>query len=414
VVTTREEGSRSTGAIEKVFREEYAVVFSGLVRVLGDFDEAEDAIAEAFASAIEAWPKTGHPHNRAAWITTAARNAAVSARRRRAVAARKEPEVEHLLSQPADDADDRLRLIFTCCHPALAPEASIPFALRTTCGLSTSAVARLLLVPEATVAQRLVRAKRKIRESGISYAVPDADHLDARVEAVLHVVYLMFTEGYAPAEEELVVNVELCEEAIRLARLLAQLLPTDGETRGLLALMLLHHARRGARSDDRGDIVPLDRQDRSLWDRGAIGEGVRQLDEALHRRGTGPYRIQAAIAALHAQATSPHETDWAQIASLYQELYAREPSAPAAVSWCVALGMALGPGDGLALLERLAREGALAGSDRVHAARADLLRRAGREAEARAAYAAAVAAARSAKERRFLERRASGLARARG
>ena len=376
-----------------------------LVRVLGDFDDAEDALQHAFVAATTSWDIDGVPENPGAWIATAAKNAALSARRHQAVVARTEPELEFLFARPQDDADDRLRLIFTCCHPALAPETSIALALRTTCGLTTPAIARLLLVPEATLAQRLVRAKRKIREAKIPFRIPDADHLDARIEAALHVAYLMFTEGYAPVEGEVVVNAELCEEAIRLGKLLAQLLPTDGETRGLLALMLIHHARRAARYDDAGEMIPLDEQDRSRWDRVAIDEGVRELHDALARAGTGPYRIEAAIAALHAEARSSDATDWPQIASLYQELFARAPSGPAAVNWCLAIGRALGPEHGLSKLDLLSREGALSGSDRVHAARADLLRRAGFADRARAEYGLALRSARNERERRFFATR---------
>jgi RNA polymerase sigma-70 factor (ECF subfamily) len=348
VEATREEVSKSTASIEKVFRQEYARIFAHLVRLLGDFDAAEDALQDAYAAALTAW--TVEPENPGAWITVAARNAAISAQRKRLVAERKERDLIDLAPVREED-DDRLRLIFTCCHPALAADSSIALALRTIGGLSTDAIARLLLVPEPTVAQRLVRAKRKIRASGIPFALPADEQLEPRIDAALNVVYLMFTAGYVPTDRA-VINVPLCEEAIRLGRLMTQLLPRDGETRGLLALMLLHHARHAARVDASGGLVPLEAQDRARWDRSAIAEGVRTLDEAFTRGGTGVYRIEAAIAALH---TEP-ATDWPQIASLYQELYARAPSAPTGLGWCIALGMARSADHGLALLERLELE----------------------------------------------------------
>jgi RNA polymerase sigma-70 factor (ECF subfamily) len=295
--------------------------------------------------------------------------------------------------------------MFTCCHPALAEEARVALTLQTLCGLTAAAIARLFLAPEATVAQRLTRAKRKIRASGIPYEVPSAERLDERLPAVLEVVYLLFTEGYATSSGEPVVNAELCEEAIRLGRELCLLAPTHAEARGLYALMLLHHARRATRVDAAGDIVALEEQDRSLWDRPAIDEGARQLDDALARGAAGPFQIQAAVAALHATAPRAEATDWPQIAALYEILWREQPVAPVALSLAFAVGMAEGPERGLARLDDLASAGALDGCERVAAARAELLRRAGRLDEARCAYEAALASARHARERRYLQHR---------
>lgn len=391
-------------SIEATFREEYAAVFASLLRATRDFDAAEEALQQAFTAAVEAWPRDGVPARPGAWIVTAARNAAASAARHRAMAARKHVELA-IQDAAEDDEDDRLRLIFTCCHPALSPETSIALALRTVCGVPTPAVARLLLAPEATIAQRLVRAKHKIREARIPFRVPDDEHVDERLANVLSVVYLLFTAGYSPSSGDRVVNVELCAEAVRLGRLVAQLLPARAEVRGLLALMLLHHARHAARVDAAGEIVPLEDQDRARWDHAAIAEGRRLLDEALARRAPGPFQIQAAIAALHAGAPSAAATDWAQIAALYEELWRREPSPAVALNLAIAMGMALGPEAGLARIDAGVAAGVLRGFDRVSLARADLLRRAGRHPEAVAAYRDALACARTPREQRLIERR---------
>jgi RNA polymerase sigma-70 factor (ECF subfamily) len=412
MTTTRDEPPKSTPAaeVERIFREEHALVFSGLVRVLGDFEAAEDALQEALVTALEDWPRGGVPERPAAWITTVARNAATTAFRRAAVARRKQSDVEELRDAAAPDSealvpDDRLRLLFTCCHPALGDEASVALALRTMCGLPTSAIARLFFVPEPTIAQRLVRAKRKIRTSGVPFRVPDAEHLEERTGRVLHIVYLLFTEGHAPTSGTGAVVPELCEEAIRLARLLVQMMPTDAEARALYALMLLHHARRAARVDARGDIVPLEEQDRAKWDAAMAAEGARQLDEALGRARTGAFAIQAAIAALHSQAPRATDTDWTQIAALYEDLVRVQPSPAARLAGAVAMGMALGPEEGLRRIDALDRDGTLVGLDRVAAARADLLRRAGRLEEACAAYEEARKHARTPPEVRLIERR---------
>jgi RNA polymerase sigma-70 factor (ECF subfamily) len=312
-----------------------------------------------------------------------------------------------VLGPTEDIPDDRLRLIFTCCHPALAPEASAALALRTMCGLGTDAIARLFLTSEATVAQRLVRAKHKIRSAAIPFRIPPDDRLDERVEGVLRVIYLLFTQGYAPSAGDAVVLPEACDEAIRLGRVLTQLLPTHAEAGGLLALMVLHHARRAARANADGDLVPLEEQDRSLWDQRGVDEGKRRLEEALRRGPPGPYQIQACIAALHAEAPDNERTDWPQIAALYEELWRVQPTPAVAVGLCVAMGSALGAEAGLSRLEAFVADGSLRGFDRLAAARADLLRRAGRSAEARGAYREAVARARTVRETRFLERRAA-------
>ena len=393
------------GVVESVFKREHARVFAGLVRHFGDFDAAEDALQDAFVTALQTWPDQGLPERPAAWITTVAKNSATSALRHRSLADRKHAELA-VDAQPVIDGDEipdeRLRLIFTCCHPALSEEARVALTLHTMCGVPTPAIARLFLVTEQTIAQRLVRAKRKIREANIPYSIPDGDCIEERVHEVLAVVYLMFTEGYSSTDGTTVVRTELCEEAIRLARVLVHLMPADAEVRGLLALMLLHHARRAARTTADGDIVAIEHQDRALWDRDMIDEGTRALDEAVARRRRGPYQIQAAIAAIHANARTAGETDWVEIAALYDALVELEPSSPALIARAVAHGMAHGCDAGLALLE--------GASDRLAwAARADLLRRAGRGDEAARAYDQAIAVARNERERRFLVQRRATL-----
>lgn len=397
--------------LESIVRNEHGRVFALLLRDAGDFDAAEDALQEAFVAALGSWPRQGAPACPAAWLLCVARNNLRSRLRHDAVVRRKHDQLgrEVVAAVPSLDGDElpdeRLRLLFTCCHPALSEEARVALTLREMCGLRTGSIARLFFLPEATVAQRLVRAKRKLRASAVPFAVPRAEQLDERVEAVLAVVYLLFTEGYSPTGDGPLVQGELCDEAIRLQRVFCHLMPQHSEARGLLALMLLHDARRAARSDEAGHGVPLEAQDRARWDRRAIAEGIRHLEEALARDRPGPYQIQAAIAALHASAPRSEDTDWPQIAGLYAELWRRQPSQAVALNLAVAEGMAHGPEWGLRQLDAFVAAGGLAGCDRVHAARADLLLRAGRRAEAQASYVEALARARNQHQARFLRHR---------
>jgi RNA polymerase sigma-70 factor, ECF subfamily len=396
-------------AVAAVLRADYGRIFAMLVHRLGDFHLAEDALAEAIARATEAWPRTGTPENPAAWLLTVARNAGMSALRHEEIVRSKRDLVAHTLAavepETGDIPDERLRLIFTCCHPALAEEARVALTLHTLCALSTATIARLFFTSESTIAQRLVRAKRKIKTSRIPYVVPSAEAIDDRIEAVLAVVYLVFTAGYARHEPRQ--GWPLCDEAIRLARVLCGLVPAHAEARGLLALLLLHHARRDAR--DLGDADGgLEDQDRARWLTHEIEEGCRALDEALAAGSPGPFQIQAAIAALHATAATPAQTDWPQIVELYRALWRRTPTPSIAVALAVAVGMAHGPEPGLAELDAFEACGALAGSDRVAAARADLLRRAGRLEDAATAYRQAHALASSERERRYFLRRLEG------
>ncbi len=414
-------------AVAQAFRSEWGRVVATLIRTTGDWDLAEECAQEAFARALERWPTDGIPERPGAWLTTTARNRAFDRLRRAATGANKIRELGMRSLRGDDDnddddgldvdpaatsgvADDRLRLMFTCCHPALSIDARVALTLRTLAGLTTPEIARAFLVPEPTMAQRLVRAKHKIRNAGIPYRVPPAHMLPERTGAVLGVVYLLFNEGYAASDGDDLVRSTLCDEAIRLGRTLAALMPDEPEVLGLLALMVLHNARRDARVDELGDLVSLEEQDRTRWDRGAVEEGVAVLDAALRRSEPGPYQVQAAIAACHATAPDAQSTDWHEIAALYDTLARFTPSPVVELNRAVAIAMAEGPEVGLALVDALDASGRLRGYRLLPATRADLLRRMGRTAEAVDAYRAALAMAATDAERRYLSRRLGELA----
>ena len=399
-------------AVAQAFREEWGQVVASLIRVTGDWDLAEECAQEAFTLALRTWPRDGIPRRPGAWLTTAARNRATDRIRRETLGATKLreagrmhiPDDAHELDESGVE-DDRLRLIFTCCHPALAVEAQVALALRTLAGLSTAEIARAFLVPEATMSQRLVRVKRKIRNAGIPYRVPPAHLLPERTSAVLGVLYLTFNEGYSASAGPDLLRPDVAAEAVRLARVLAQLMPDEPEVLGLLSLMLLQHARRATRVGAGGQLVPLEEQDRARWDSAEITEGTTLLETALRRRRPGPYQIQAAIAACHATATRAADTDWAQISGLYRELRRFVPTPVVALNQAVAVGMADGPLAGLAQVDQLAADGQLDGYHLLPATRADFLRRLGRHEEAVEAYTAALALTTTEAERSYLGRR---------
>jgi RNA polymerase sigma-70 factor (ECF subfamily) len=401
----------SASEITRVFREEYGRAVAVLVRVFGDIDVAEEAVQDAFTAAVERWPSTGLPPSPAGWIITTARNRAIDRLRREA--SRKDRHAQAALLHAADEPfeegpvrDERLRLIFTCCHPALAVGAQVALTLRLLGGLTTGEIAHAFLVPEATMAQRLVRAKAKIRHAGIPYRVPSDADLPDRLRAVLAVVYLIFNEGYAASSGERLVREDLCAEAIRLGRQLAELMPDEPEVMGLLALMLLVESRRASRTTPAGGLVLLADEDRGLWDRALIAEGQAIVRQCLRRNRPGPYQIQAAINAVHSDAPAEADTEWWQILQLYDQLMANAPSPVVALNRTVAVAEVDGPGAALTLVDGLD----LGGYHLFHAIRADLLRRLGRDREAALAYEAAIALTENAAEREFLRRRRESLA----
>ena len=406
---------------ESVFRQESGKITAGLIRLSGSFDLAEEAMQEAFASALVNWAEKGVPENPAAWITAVAQRKIVDQIRREQTRRGHEDaliyETEHLKThhEPEIDTeamhlpDDRLRLIFTCCHPAINQEAQIALTLRTLGGLTTPEIARAFLVPEPTLAQRLVRAKRKIQDARIPYEVPPAEVLPDRLASVQAVLYLIFNEGYSAASGEQLIRRDLCAEAIRLTRVLCELMPGEPENQGLLALMLLQDSRRNARVDSRSELITLEEQDRTLWDLSEIEEGLRLVDQALRRRQPGTYQLQAAIAGVHAQAKTATETDWQEIAALYEELYRLSPTVIVALNHAVAVAMSQGFEPGLRLIDDLGASGKLDDYYLFHAARADLLRRLHRANEAQHAYRRALELATNRVEQNYLKRRISEL-----
>jgi len=408
-----QDAARIRETLDAVWRSESRRVLATLIRLLGDFDLAEEALGDAFTAALEAWPREGVPANPRSWLISAGRFRGIDVIRRRArfdaSLARLAERVETEPEPDAEDiADDRLRLVFTCCHPALQPEAQLALTLREVCGLTTEEVARACLTTAPTLAQRIVRAKARIRDARLPYQVPSRAELPARLDAVLHVVYLVFNEGYSATAGDSLVRTDLSGEAIRLGRLLVELLP-EPEAQGLLALMLLHDARRAARTAPDGELILLDDQDRSLWNRAQIAEGGALVERAIASRRFGPYTLQAAIAAVHTEAPDAAATDWEEIVALYDLLVRVLPSPVVELNRAAAIAMRDGPEAGLELIDELLARGELRDYLFAHAARADLLRRVGRAAEARAAYERAIALSRQEPERRFLERRVREL-----
>lgn len=402
--------------LEKVFREEYGLIIASLIRRSGSFGLAEESLQEAFSMALTAWQRTGSPENPGAWLTTVAHRKLIDAQRREKTRSAKQAQLEYANQQlhheedPASDTDqnypdDRLRLIFTCCHPSLNREAQVALTLRTLGGLSTAEIARAFVLPETTLAQRLVRAKNKIKLARIPYQVPPLEVLAERLASVRAVVYLIFNEGYSATSGTSLIRTDLCAEAIRLGRLLCELAPDDPENRGLLALMLLQDSRREARTNTQGELVTLEEQNRSLWHHKQINEGLRLIESALRVHRVGSYQLQAAIAAVHAETQTPAETDWRQIAALYLELRRINPSAIVALNHAAAVAMSDGPERGLTLIEEAGATGALEHYYLFHASRADLLRRLERTDEARLAYARALELTSNQVEQNYVKRR---------
>ncbi|MGH9139641.1 MAG: RNA polymerase sigma factor [Vicinamibacterales bacterium] len=407
---------RVRAAVEAVYRTESRRVLATLIRLLGDFDLAEEAMHDAFMAAVEQWPRDGMPANPRSWLVSTGRFKSITAMRKRARFDAALTEIAERLEAAARDAggeddsvdDDRLRLIFTCCHPALTPDAQIALTLREVCGLTTEEIAHAFFTSPTTVAQRIVRAKAKIRDAGIPYQVPAVGALAERLDSVLHVVYLVFNEGYLASSGESLTRHDLSAEAIRLGRLLVELLP-DPEAVGLLALMLLHESRRAARTSPSGELILLGDQDRALWSREQIGEGSALVERALAMRRLGPYTLQAAIAAVHAGASAETSTDWRQIVGLYDLLVRADPAPVVELNRAAAVAMRDGPLAGLAIIDAILARGDLADYLHAHSARADLCRRLGRVEEARASYRRALDLTRQEPERRFLERRLRDL-----
>jgi RNA polymerase sigma-70 factor (ECF subfamily) len=413
-----QEADQANENVDAVYRSESRRVLATLIRLLGDVDLAEEALHDAFTAALEHWPREGMPVTPRTWLVSTGRFKAIDAMRRRARFDSRLAEFAERFQTGSDSPadwdddgikDDQLRLIFTCCHPALSPDAQVALTLRTLCGLTTEEIASAFLTQPSTIAQRVVRAKAKIRDARIPYEVPGRAELDARLDSVLHVVYLVFNEGYSASSGGSLTRHDLSAEAIRVGRLLVELLP-EAEALGLLALMLLHDARRAARTTLAGELVLLDQQDRSVWDRSQIAEGCALVEQAMRLRRIGPYTLQAAIAAVHAEAASAAATDWAQIVGLYNVLLRADPSAVVELNLAAAVAMRDGPEAGLALIGAILARGELHNYPSAHTARADLCRRLGRRAEAAASYRQALELTRQEPQRRFIERRLGELA----